>query len=42
MRLAVAVSLFLTCGTAGAAVVEVRTPPVQPGYAPVVQITGLA
>ncbi len=42
MRLAAAVGLFLTCGTPDAAVVEVRTPPVEPGYAPVVQINGLA
>lgn len=42
MRLAAAVGLFLTFGTPDAAVVEVRTPPVEPGYAPVVQINGLA
>lgn len=42
MRLALAVILVMACRTAGAAGIEFRTPPIEPGSPPIVQVTGLA
>lgn len=41
MRLAAAISLVLACVASAAAAVELHAPPIEPGSAPVVRITGL-